>query len=152
MSIFEELIERVDNGETFHINFKTRTMKVGKSYLVKNGEYDTSRILFIDNIHRSMDDVLNMIDIKYKTYKYSLPSERSESKRKGYFKALSFSELTDEQLFIADKREVARAQLEGFILCMLLNGSFVWNEETMGKWFYQSKCDPDLIILKDWII
>ena len=30
MTIFKELIEKVSNGETFHIDFEKRTMKVGK--------------------------------------------------------------------------------------------------------------------------
>ena len=50
-----------------------------------------------------------------------------------------------------ERREVAKARLEGFILCMILNEKFQWDEEKLGKWFYQSKIDPDLIILRDWV-
>ena len=46
MAIYQELIERVDNGETFCIDFEKRNMKVGKEYLIKNGEYDVSREVF----------------------------------------------------------------------------------------------------------
>ena len=28
---------------------------------------------------------------------------------------------------------------------------FVWDEEIMGKWFYQRPSDPDLIILRSWV-
>jgi hypothetical protein len=147
-SIYGELMQRVDSGETFHIDFKTRTMKVGKDFLVKNGEYDGARSFWPT---MKMNDMLNVIEDLYQHYKYSLPSERSDSKRKKYFKALPIESLTDKQLIIADRREGAQARLEGFILGMILNGSFVWDEQKLGKWFWQSKNDPDLVILRSWI-
>lgn len=151
MSIYSELIERVDNGESFSVDFEKRTMKIGKDYLIKNGEYDTSKELFGVDIY-DLYSALHMIRELYKNYKYSLPSERSDSKRKKYFKALSIDELTDEQLMIAGKRETAQAALEGFILCAVLTGQLTWDENIMdGKWFYQSEKDPDLVILRSWI-
>lgn len=152
MTIFKELVERVSNGETFHIDFEKRIMKVDKDFLIKNGEYDTSRLLF-NNPEDScpMELILGVIECFYRRYKYSLPSERSDSKRRTYFKALPMEEITDKQLMGAERREVAKSKLEGFILCMILEGRFVWNEKTMGKWFYQSKDDSDLVILRKWI-
>ena len=46
MTIFKELVERVSNGETFHIDFEKQSMRVGKDFLIKNGEYDEARHLF----------------------------------------------------------------------------------------------------------
>ena len=120
MTIYNELAERVSNGETFRIDFEKRDMKVGKKFLIKNGKYDTSKELFAKNVLFPIDDILEMIHIKYHNYKYSLPSERSDKKKHTYFKALSINELTDEQLMHAERREVAQANLEGFILCMIL--------------------------------
>ena len=154
MSIYLELIERVDNGETSSVDFEKRTMKVGKDYLIKNGEYDTSRELFAKLYDEpySVHSVLHMIKELYHNYKYSLPSERSDNKRRKYFKALSIDELTDEQLMVAQRREPAQAALEGFVLCSIIAGHLVWDESVMGgKWFYQRPSDPDLIILKSWI-
>ena len=154
MSIYLELIESVDNGETFSIDFEKRTMKVGKEYLIKNGEYDETRELFpkLYDEPYSLRVVLHQIRELYKNYKYSLPSERSDSKRKKYFKALSIDELTDEQLMCAGKRETARAALEGFVLCSIIAGHLIWDDELMeGKWFWQSKSDSDLVILKSWV-
>lgn len=148
MTIYEELIQRVSDGETFHINFEKRTMKVGKTYLVKNGKYDNKKLSW-DSV--SVYDVLNTIDRLYHEYKYSLPSERNDNKRKKYFKALPIEELTDIQLITAKNREVAQASLEGFILCSILYGNLVWDEDKMGKWFWQSETDPDLVILRIWI-
>ena len=146
MTIYEELIERVSNGETFHIDLEKKTMKIGKETLIKNGEYDIERKLII----AAAQDVLPVIESLYLNYKYSLPSERSDSKRRKYFRALSIDELTDEQLIFANRREVTQAELEGYILCMTLNEQFKWTDD-MGKWFWQSKKDQELVILKKWI-
>ena len=146
MTIYAELIERVSNGEAFCIDFEKRTMKIGKRKIIDGGEYDETRGL-ID----FKGFVFEAIDKLYKNYKHSLPSERSDSKRRKYFKALSVNEISDEQLMVAERREVAQAKLEGFILCMILMNIFTWDEFTMGRWFYQSTNDPDLVILRSWI-
>ena len=151
MTIYGELIQRVYAGETFHINFEKRTMKVGNEYLIKDGEYNTERELITLN-GMSMEEILQTIEEMYSEHKYSLPSERSENNRKKYFKALPMEKIEDSYLFNPIRRDVAQAKLEGFILCMILNGSFVWDEEKLGKWFWQSQNDNDLVILKNWII
>lgn len=147
MTIFTELMQRVDSGETFHIDFQKRNMKVGKTYLIKNGEYDSERSL---GFEWQESEIMKIIEELYNNYKYSLPSERSDSKRTKYFKALPISEMTDKQLMIACRRECAQARLEGFILCAIISGKFKWTED-LGKWFYQSKNDPDLVILRSWV-
>lgn len=149
MTIYDELIQRVSDGETFYINFKNRSMKIGKKFLIADGVYDIERSLIEYNCE-NITDVLYQIEKLYADYKYSLPSERSDSKRRKYFKALSVTELTDNQLMVAQRREIAQAKLEGFILCMYLNGKLKWTNE-MGKWFWQSPKDPDLVILKNFI-
>lgn len=153
MPIYVELVARVDSGETFNVDFEKRNLKVGKEYLIKNGEYDTSREV-LDLGHREIYSIhvaLRMIEELYKNYKYSLPSERSDSKHRKYFKALPIEKIPDDKLLIAERRETAKARLEGFILCAILTNQLVWNEEIMGKWFYQSENDPDLVILRSWI-
>lgn len=150
MTIYEELIQRVENGETFYIDFKNRALKVGKGFVIKNDVYDRSREL-IPYPHKDLATILGTIEALYGNYKYSLPSERSDAKRRTYFKALSIDELTDMQMLTGERREVAQARLESFILFMLLDGRFQWDENTLGKWFYQSKTHPDLVILRSWI-
>ena len=117
--------------------------------MVNNGEYDIEQSLGFGRM--SLDVMLGTIEELYNNYKYSLPSERSESRRKKYFKALKMEELDDFHLLNPIRREGAQARLEGFILCMILNGSFAWDEKQLGKWFWKSKKYPDLIILRDWI-
>ena len=147
MTIYEELLARVEQGETFSIDFEKRNMKVGKDWLVKNGQCETGRILYGKNPVQ----ISELIELYYKDFKYSCPSERSEGKRRGYFKALSVNELTDEQMVYGMNREVAQAQLEGFILCAILMNHLKWEDLTEEKWFWQSPRDKDLIILKQWI-
>lgn len=150
-TIYEELIERVSNGEKFNIDFENRNIKVSNKYLVKNGEYDTSKYKLLNEYNADINSILSDIEALYEVYKYSMISERSENKRKKYFKALPIEELTDEQLVIGQPREVSQANLEGFIFVQILSGNLYWDEKIMnGKWFYQGN-DPDLIILKKWI-
>ena len=138
MSIFLRGLEQVENGERFHIDFEQRTMKVGQDKMIDGGEYDASQVLY-----DSPQALLDRIRELYVIYKYSLPSERSDKKRKKYFNALPIEELTDEQLIYSERREVAQYMLEALILCAIVNGDFVWNEEIHGKWFYQDKIEPD---------
>ena len=151
MTIYDELIKRVSEGEKFYIDFETRTMKVGNTKLIDNGKYDKNRYLIYEYNIYSLHVLLHMIRELYRNYKYSIPSERSSKKRKCYFKALPAKELTDEQLMRGERREVAQAVLEGFVLCMILNGELVWDEDIMGKWFWESRSDSDLIILRKWV-
>ena len=150
MTIYEELIKRVSDGETFYVNFKNQSLKIGKKFIVADGFYDDDRTLYTTS-EIEMSDVLAYIETLYENYKYSLPSERSDNKRRQYFKALPMDKLTDKQMITAERREVARAKLEGFILCMIVDGFFVWDEDELGKWFYQSSRDPDLVILRSWV-
>ena len=150
MSIFLKGLERVENGERFYIDFEKRTMKVGQAKLIDGGDYDISQVLCderFDNPRTMLDKVREL----YITYKLSLPSERSDKKRKKYFKALPIDELTDEQLIYGIRREVAQYMLEAFILCAIINGDFVWDDEIHGKWFYKDETEQDLVILKNWI-
>ena len=150
MSIFLKGLERVENGERFYINFEKRTMKVGQDKVIDNGEYDMSQVLY-DVKFENPRELLDKVRELYITYKFSLPSERSDKKRKKYFKALPINELTDEQLIYGVRREVAQYMLEAFILCAILNGDFIWDNEIHSKWFYQDKLEQDLVILKKWV-
>ena len=150
MSIFLKGLEQVENGEKFHIDFEQRTMKVGQDKIIDKGEYDTSQVLY-DERFDNPQILLDKLRELYIAYKFSLPSERSDKKRKKYFKALPIDELTDEQLIYGARREVAQYMLEAFILCAIINGDFVWDDEIHGKWFFQDKSEQDLVILKKWI-
>lgn len=145
MTVYEELIERVDNGESFRIDFEKQTVRIGKK-TINLLEQDRKLIEYDDN-----NDALYDIEELYAKYKYSIPSERSDGKRKQYFKALPVDKLTDAQMVYGQRREVAQAALEGFILCAVLSGHLAWEDFQTGGWFWQSQNDADLVILKSWI-
>lgn len=146
-TIYDELLVRVGNGERFSINLPKRNMKIGKDYLIKEGLCEAGRILY----GRNPVAVREQIEQLYCNYKYSCPSERSDSKTRGYFKALSVDELTDAQMVCGGNREYTQAALEGYILCAILMGHLKWEDLTDQKWYWQSKSEPDLIILRQWI-
>jgi hypothetical protein len=150
MSIYLEMYEKVTNGESFHIDFEKRTMKVGGQIIIDNGEYDASKALYEGKCD-NLNDILDEIREYYADYKYSLPSERNDNKRKKYFKALPVDELTDEQMMFGKPREVAQYALEALILCMIVRGDFVWDEKVLGNWFWQDEFDQDLVILRRWV-
>ena len=147
MNIYNELISRVSNGEPFNINLKTKTLRVGKDYLIKNGEYEKYE-LGLSKVDKNV--VIQIVEKLYESYKYSLPSERSDNKRRRYFKSLPIEKIPDDKLFNAERREVACAKLEGYILLSVLNGNLTWDEQ-WGSWFYQNKNDSDLVILRSWV-
>lgn len=154
MTIYKKLIEKVTFGKRFKIDLKKQNMRIGNKYLIKDGEWDLELDL-IQYEHEIRPDLrtdycLEIIEELYEKYLTSVPSERSESSQH-YFYAKRENELTDEEMVRGEEREVARAALEGFILCSVLSGWLTWNEATMGKWFWQSKVHKDLVILKEWI-
>ena len=145
MTVYEELIERVENGECFCVDFEKQTIKIGKK---KVNLLDPERKLmrYVDK-----NEIVSDIELLYKNYKYSMPSERSDKKRRTYFKALPVDRLTDAQLVCGVSRELAQARLEGFILCAVLSGHLMWEDFNTDGWFWQSQNENDLVILKSWI-
>ena len=145
MTIYEELIDRVAEGERFCVDFEKQTIKIGKK---KVNLLDPERKLMN---YVSKDEIISDIELLYNNYKYSTPSERSDNKRRAYFKALPVDKLTDAQLVCGVGRELAQARLEGFILCAVMQGYLTWDDFKIDGWFWQSTNDNDLVILKSWI-
>lgn len=136
----QEIIRRVENGEKFFINLEKRTLRIANHLVdlkeVEMPEYE--------------GDVLKEIERRYRIYKHSVPSERFESHRRRYFKALPESKLSDEAMMYGEQREVARCSLELFVLMAIVRGILTWREE-WGSWFWQSPADKDLILFRQWI-
>ena len=143
----ENIYQTVINGARFRIDFKSRTLVVNRKRIINNGVYDGNL-----GIEKAADiqSFLKEVERLYAWYKHSVPSERSVGKQHLYFKALPESELTDEDMLYGQGREVQQFRLEMYILCQLIYG-LVWDERQMGKWFWQSKKDKDLVILRDWL-
>lgn len=136
----KEIIKRVENGEKFFINIENRTLRISGKMIdlkeIEMPEYDT--------------DVITEIESRYEAYKYSIPSERSESRKKRYFRALPESMLPDQAMMYGEQREVAMCRLELFVLMAIVRGKLTWQDD-WGTWFWQSPADKDLIIFRQWI-
>ena len=146
LTIYDELLTRVGNGERFSINLAKRNMKVGNEYLIKEGMCDQGRIVY----NRLLISEKERIEQLYKIFKYSCPSERSDILR-GYFKAYTADELSDAEMVLGGNREFCRAALEGYILCASLMGDLKWSDLTEKTYYWQSEKDKDLVILREWI-
>ena len=133
MSI-EEFLEKVEQGYRAKINLRTKKVYLNREEVEVNAT--------------TVADAYGEIEKLYANYKRSYPSERSQRSR-DYFKALSSEELSLDDLVVGEDRILARARLEISLLCWVLNGSLKWYDDS--KWFWQSKVDPELIILKEWV-
>ena len=144
-NIYRESIQAVENGAKSMIDFSSRSFKLNGKYVIKDGEYEGEL-----GVPRCNDDefFINVEEL-YCRYKHSVPSERSEGKSRLYFIALPEVSLTDDDMLFGEHRDKAQIELELYILCQILGG-FKWNLEKMGRWFWQSSDDKDLVILKNW--
>lgn len=141
----QELYNKVSDGSKFYVNFKERTIRVNKQvYSVSDIEYGK------DMPDISEKDFMDVLYSAYETYKHSVPSERSDSHKKSYFKALSYEKLSDDDILYGEPREFTRFVLEVMFLRGVSEGKLKWHDE-WGSWFWQSEKDKDLVILRDWV-
>lgn len=150
MTYYEMLIELAQNDYSkIHIDLKNKTLKVGKQLLIENGNIIQSKVIVGDDVYECNKLVSGCLDVNelYEQYKYSMPSERDGSNH--YFKALTASLLTDEQLVYSMPRLEARVRLEAYVMLGSLAGLIKW--ENNDHWFWQSDKDRDFIILRQWI-
>ena len=146
INIYQEAIQAVENGASFKIDFQSRILKLNGKYVIKEGKYEGELGVHCCNEKEFLANVEEL----YRTYKHSVPSERSESKSRQYFLAFPERSLSDDAMLYGERRDKAQIELELYILCQILGG-FKWNPEKMGRWFWQSKVDKDLVILRHWI-
>ena len=147
---YKEIVEKVSQGSSFYVNFTERSVRLDGKIVVQNGNFDSNGYENQDTDF-SLQQTLLTIEQLYQEYKHSVPSERSESHRRTYFNALPEKELSDNDMMYGERRETARALLEVYVLEAICREWLYWDEPTMGKWFWQSKKNKDLIILRQWI-
>lgn len=168
-SIYSKLIKKANKGVWFRCDLKKRNLWVGREQYVKEGACTDENLSFINEddllailpmikyeFEDGMEELLskitienswNIVDTLYNIYRLSVPS--SKVKDSSYFKAVESSELNEAQLAYGIKRAEAKAILEGYVLLASLQGLLVWQNEK--HWFWQSKVNKELIILKEWI-
>lgn len=150
--IIEDTGDLVFNGAKFYIDLEKRSLSVNGQYFIKDGKIQLKHA-DLGCWHKEdwpEEKLFWALELRYRDYKHSVPSERSESHRRSYFKALPEKELSDEDMLYGESREFARYELESFLLAMIMCGAFKWKEE-WGSWFWQSPKDPDFVILRKWI-
>lgn len=132
----EAILEEVRKGKICTVNFKNKTVRLGRKLINYEGS--------------SAYDFINELRDLYISYKYSTPNHRTESLRKKYFRAEKIDNLSTAQLAQGIDREVAKAKLELFVLTNYLNGniSTLFNDES--HWFWQDDAEASLVILKEW--
>ena len=139
----QELYDKVSEGSKFYVNFKERTVRVDKKvYNISDIEYKKS--------DSSEEETMEVFWALYEAYKHSVPSERSDSHQKSYFKALPYEKLSDDDILYGVPREFARCILETTFLINVSEGKIKWHDE-WGSWFWQSADDKDLVILREWV-
>lgn len=143
---YSELIEKIERGASFSIDFRKRELRVDKKLVNLNSIEWGARLKLYPN--ENLNDLIPL----YTAYKHSIPSEKSESKSRCYFKALPIKELSDDDFMYGMPREIAKFHLEIALLRMIFFNHIKWEDETMGTWFWQSPDDKDFIILKDWVV
>ena len=147
-NIWNEAQEQVHNGSTFRIDLEKRNLLIGGKYIIKEGKYESNLGY---NTDFPVSSLLAMAEELYWQYLHSVPSARSESKHRRYFRALPEHELSEEDMLYGESRELAQLRLELYVLITILNGNLKWDEFAKEKWFWQSKKYPSLIILRQWI-
>lgn len=145
-NIYENTVRAVEDGAKFTVDFRSRSLKLNGKYLIEDGRYEGELGVPLC----SGEEFLANVEELYYRYKHSVPSERSEGKSRRYFTALPERELDDQAMLYGERRDKAQIELELYVLGQILGG-FAWVPETMGKWFWQSKTDKDLVILRSWV-
>ena len=87
------------------------------------------------------DCSIEALEAAYEVYKHSIPSEKTMH-RTARFYALPESELSDEDMLYGVPREQAELELEKAL------ADFAYPDD--AGWFWQSKNDPDLVVLRSW--
>ena len=142
MELYDEIINSVASGSVFNVDLKKKVLQLDKNNVP------------LDNINvniSSSEDMLSTIHKLFERYKYSVPSERSEGKRRRYLKALKLSEIEYDDFMFGEGRDTAQIKLELYVLLSSIYYKNFWEEIFKEQFFYQSDKDKDLIILKDWV-
>lgn len=143
--LFDKVYHEVRQlGATFAVDFKKRSLRLNREYIIEEG---FCKVPFAVEVCTPAE-FLHRVELYYKAYKHSVPSERSESKGRRYFNALAESKLSDEDMMYGEPREAAQLQLELFVLLQILVGQ-QWQEQ-WGRWFWQCPEEPDLVLLREW--
>ena len=141
MSIYRDLLERVERGAKFKIDLVMKTLKVDGKEIELEGN-------LIDESDVGNGNPWDILDTLYLSFKRSVPSERHNGS-KPYFKCDSVEDLTDNEIAFNEPRSKAQFALEAYVLFASVSGKLKMENE--NHWFYQSKVFPEMVCLREWI-
>ena len=125
--IYHEAAQAVEQGARFSVDFPSRSLKLNGKPIIQNGKYEGN--LGVEPCTGA--EFLYRMEELYRIYKHSVPSERSESRSRRYFRALPERELSDEAMLYGQRRDRAQIELELYLLCQILLG-LEWDTEAMA--------------------
>ena len=138
-SMYERMLEKIEQGYSFNINLKDRTMRIGKDFPILKGKYR-------GRLTDEQSEFIPRLEELYHEYECSVPDSKERAGH--YFEARRFDKLSKGELLNGKRREIARFKLEFHLLSALLNG-LKWNEE-WGTWFWCSTKEKGLVLLREW--
>lgn len=131
-------------GQFMIVDLKTKDAADGDTFLIRNGkivDYQWS-----DSIPKISTPMLEEL---YQRYKHSVPNIRNRKRQNSiYFTALDVTELSDADLKANIPRKEAGETLELMVLLAYVRGDIAFDKKS---WFWQSKSDPNFIILRKWV-
>lgn len=146
-NIYKETVKAAWLGKPFSVDFKKRNLTVDRKKIIVGGAYEGK--LGVEPM--TLEEVLRKAEEIYTEYKHSIPNKYSNN-RKPHFRALKLDDLTENDLLYGQWREHARARLEVFLLCCLLNGSLDIDKLFDGKWFWQSDEEPMFVLRRSMFV
>lgn len=150
-------IKKSGFADLLFFNLKTKTIKNGNTVLVENGvivpqtiRLNDGRILELeDDWGLDKTDFYQGLEKRYEKYYLSVPSKADRFVRANFI-AKNYDKMTFKEIMnpSSNNRNLARYELEWFVMANAVKGNIPWNEE---HWYWQSKEFPRLIIYKEYL-
>ncbi len=144
-------------SDLLFFDLKNKTIKNGKTILVKNGniipqviKLSNDTILKLDSdwgLHK--EPFYNGVEKRYKMYYLSIPTKRDIYARTNFI-SKKYEKMSYKEIMSASScdRTVARYELEWFVMANAVQNEIQWDNE---HWFWQSKICPKLILYKEYL-
>ncbi len=147
MKKLSELLELVEVGERFSVNFKTGKMGVSDIALIDSEGNILEDIDLEEFEASSQHDAFTSIEMAYTLYANAFDMSDKDSHSR-YFIGRTIS-----GSFIVDGYEpckVSSARLEIVTNTLIARGTLTW-DGLDGKFFWKSENEPTLYVFKEWI-
>lgn len=145
--IFNDTLAAVAGGARVRVSLDSHCLQVNGCDVINQGQWQGK--LGVPRVDEAT--ALAMIEQAFATFECSVPAHDGRD-RSRWFAALDEDQLTDRDLVTGQERPRARARLELLTLSLIINGSLTPDGPQMqGRWFWQSKAHPRLVILTQWL-